>query len=163
MLFRSRSIPLPYLVLTRGLQDARPVSLEEQAPVARQLSAETEKVIVNLQDAIGVPVKISRPAITIFPEDLQTPGGGEEYTLRLVVGDFLAKGLYAQAAERFTLFLSLPRSDTNAAKARFYRGQALAMSGSYREAFFDMLQAQDFFYMESSAWVDYILYKIRQP
>lgn len=159
----SRSIPLPYLVLTRGLQDARPVSLEEQAPVARQLSAETEKVIVNLQDAIGVPVKISRPAITIFPEDLQTPGGGEEYTLRLVVGDFLAKGLYAQAAERFTLFLSLPRSDTNAAKARFYRGQALAMSGSYREAFFDMLQAQDFFYMESSAWVDYILYKIRQP
>jgi hypothetical protein len=158
----SRSIPLPYLVLTRGLQDARPVSMEEPAPVARKLSAETEKAIANLQDAVGVPVRISKPAITIFPEDLQAPGGGEEYTLRLVVSDFLVKGLYTQAAERFTLFLSLPRSDTNAAKARFYRGQALAMAGSYREAFFDMLQAQDHFYMESAAWVDYILYEIRQ-
>ncbi|MFH2113305.1 MAG: hypothetical protein ABIJ86_02200 [Spirochaetota bacterium] len=158
----SRSIPLPYLVLTRGLQDAKPVSMEEQAPVARTLLAETEKAIANLQEAVGVPVMISRPAITIFPEDLQAPGGGEEYTLRLIVGDFLIKGLYAQAAERFTLFLSLPRSTTNAAKARFYRGQALAMSGSFREAFFDMLQAQDHFYMESAVWVDYILYEIRQ-
>jgi hypothetical protein len=158
----SRSIPLPYLVLTRGLQDARPVSLEEQAPAARQLSAETEKVIASLQAAVGVSVKTTRPAITIFPEDLKTPGGGEEYTLRLVVGDFLVKGQYVQAAERFTLFLSLPRSATNAAKARFYRGQALAMSGAYREAFFDMLQAQDHFYLESAAWVDYILYEIRQ-
>ncbi|OHD75642.1 MAG: hypothetical protein A3J97_16060 [Spirochaetes bacterium RIFOXYC1_FULL_54_7] len=158
----SRSIPLPYLVLTRGLQDARPVSIEEPAPVARKLSAETEKAIANLQDAVGVPVKTNRPAMTIFPEDLQAPGGGEEYTLRLIVSDFLVKGLYAQAAERFSLFLSLPRSTTNAAKARFYRGQALAMSGSFRDAFFDMLQAQDHFYMESAAWVDYILYEIRQ-
>lgn len=158
----SRSIPLPYLVLTRGLQDARPVSLEEQAPAARKLSAETEKAIASLQEAVGVSVKTSRPPLTIFPEDLQAPGGGEEYTLRLVIGDFLAKGLYAQAAERFTLFLSLPRSTMNAAKARFYRGQALAMTGAFREAFFDMLQAQDTFYTESSAWVNYILYEIRQ-
>ncbi len=158
----SRSIPLPYLVLTRSLQDAKPVSMEEPVPVARKLSAETEKIIANLQASVGVPVKTSRPAITIFPEDLQAPGGGEEYTLRLVVSDFLVKGLYAQASERFTLFLSLPRSTTNAAKARFYRGQALAMSGSFREAFFDMLQTQDHFYMESAAWVDYILYEIRQ-
>lgn len=157
----SRSIPLPYLVLTRGLQDARPVSLEEQAPVARKLSAETEKVIASLQEAVGVPLKTIKPAITIFPEDLQTPGGGEEYTLRLVVGDFLVKGQYALAVERFTLFLSLPRSALNAAKARFYRGQALAMTGSFREAFFDMLQAQDFFYTESAEWVDYILHMIR--
>jgi hypothetical protein len=36
------------------------------------------------------------------------------------------------------------------------------MAGAYREAFFDMLQTQDSYYIESSAWIDYILEELRR-
>ena len=100
--------------------------------------------------------------ITIFPEDLQSGGGGEEYALRSIVSGYFSKGSYAEAVRQFTLYLSLPRSDANAAKARFYRGQAEALVGSYREAFFDLLQSQESYHIESSAWIDYILEELRR-
>jgi len=105
---------------------------------------------------------LARPQITIFPGDLHSSGGGEEYALKSIVGNYLAKGDYAEAARQFNLYLSLPRSPLNTVRARFYKGQALAMAGSYREAFFDMLQAQDAYYLEASAWIDYILDELRR-
>ncbi len=158
----SRSMPLPYLVLTRGFQDAKPVGADDVTPVARTLSAETEKAIANFDRSYGSRIRLNRPQITIFPGDLQSSGGGEEYALKSIVGNYLAKGDYAEAARQFNLYLSLPRSPANAMRARFYKGQAQAMAGSYREAFFDMLQAQDSYYLEASAWIDYILDELRR-
>ncbi|MBU0928820.1 MAG: hypothetical protein KKA67_13815 [Spirochaetes bacterium] len=158
----SRSMPLPYLVLTKGFDDAKPVGIEDPTPRARVLSAETEKAIATLSSALGSTRKAERPRITIFPEDLQSGGGGEEYALRSIVSGYFAKGAYAEAARQFTLYLSLPRSAANAARARFYRGQAQAMAGAYREGFFDLLQAQEAYYLEASAWIDYILEELRR-
>jgi hypothetical protein len=158
----SRSMPLPYLVLTRGFQDAKPVGAEDITPEARTLSAETEKAIANFDRSYGSKIRLTRPQITIFPEDLHSSGGGEEYALKSIVGNYLAKGDYAEAARQFNLYLSLPRSPANAVRARFYKGQAMAMAGSYREAFFDMLQAQDAYYLEASAWIDFILDELRR-
>jgi len=158
----SRSMPLPYLVLTRGFEDAKPVSIDDPTPRLRSLSAETEKAIATLQASLGSRTQSARPPITIFPEDLQSGGGGEEYALRSIVSGYFAKGSYAEAARQFTLYLSLPRSTRNAELARFYRGQAQAMTGAYREAFFDLLQAQDSYYLETSAWIDYILEELRR-
>jgi len=158
----SRSMPLPYLVLTRGFEDAKPVGIEHPTPRTRTLSAETEQAIATLASAVGSTTKADRPPITIFPEDLQSGGGGEEYALRSIVSGYLSKGSYAEASRQFTLYLSLPRSAKNAGRARFYRGQAQAMTGSYREAFFDLLQAQGDYYLESSAWIDYILEELRR-
>lgn len=158
----SRSMPLPYLVLTRGFQDAKPVGAEDTTPEARTLSAETEKAIANFDRSYGSRARLSRPQITIFPGDLHSSGGGEEYALKSIVGNYLAKGDYAEAARQFNLYLSLPRSPANAVRARFYKGQAQAMAGSYREAFFEMLQAQDAYYLEASAWIDYILDELRR-
>ncbi len=158
----SRSMPLPYLVLTRGFQDAKPVGAEDATPEARTLSVETEKAIANFERSHGSKIRMARPQITIFPGDLHSSGGGEEYALKSIVGNYLAKGDYAEAARQFNLYLSLPRSPLNTVRARFYKGQALAMAGSYREAFFDMLQAQDAYYLEASAWIDYILDELRR-
>lgn len=158
----SRSVPLPYLVLTRGFEDAKPVGIDDPTPRLRSLSAETEKAIATLTASLGSKTQSARPPLTIFPEDLKSGGGGEAYALRSIVSGYFAKGAYAEATRQFTLYLSLPRSDKNAALARFYRGQAQAMTGMYREAFFDMLQAQESFYLESSAWIDYILEELRR-
>lgn len=158
----SRSMPLPYLVLTRGFQDARPVGVDDPTPRTRTLSAEAEKSIAALMSSFGSKTHSARPQITIFPEDLQSGGGGEEYALRSIVSGYFAKGAYAEAARQFTLYLSLPRSDVNASRARFYRGQAQAMAGLYREAFFDLLQAQESYYIETSSWMDYILEELRR-
>lgn len=153
----SRSMPLPYLVLTRGFEDAKPVGIEDPTPLPKPLSPETAKAVAELETALVSSASAPRPALTIFPEDLHSGGGGEAYTLRTIVTGYLTKGDYAEAARQLTLFLSLPRASDNASKARFYRGQAYAMSGSYREAFFDLLQTQASFYIETSAWIDFIL------
>ncbi len=158
----SRSMPLPYLVLTRGFEDARPVGIDDPTPRTRPLSAETEKAIATLSAALGSKTQSARPPLTIFPDDLKSGGGGEAYALRSIVSGYFAKGAYAEATRQFTLYLSLPRSEKNAALARFYRGQSQSMTGRYREAFFDLLQAQESFYIESSAWIDYILEELRR-
>jgi len=158
----SRSMPLPYLVLTRGFEDARPVGIDDPTPRLRTLSAETEKAIANLMAALGSKTRSARPPLTIFPDDLKSGGGGEAYALRSIVSGYFAKGAYAEATRQFTLYLSLPRSEKNAALARFYRGQAQAMTGAYREAFFDLLQAQETYYLEASVWIDYILEELRR-
>ncbi len=158
----SRAMPLPFLVLSRGLSDAKPIIGEDLTPQPRTLTAQTEKAIASLVAAVGTGSGAAQPPVTIFPEDLSSPGGGEEYSLRLVVVGFLAKGLYAQAAEQFALYLSLPRTPANATRARFYRGQALAASGAYREAFFDLLRAQDAYYLETGPWMDFVLEKLHR-
>ncbi len=152
----SRSAPLPFLILTRTLSDANPVIQEELAPSPKALSADTQKAVNALLAAAGSSAKAERPMVTIFPEDLRS-SGGEDYALRSIIGDLFSRGSYAKAVEQLTLYLSLPRSATTGAKARFYRAQALALSGSFQEAFFDFLRAQDSFYLQSQPWMDYVL------
>jgi hypothetical protein len=152
----SRSAPLPYLILTRTLSDAHPVILEELAPSPKALSADTQKAVNALLAAAGSPARAERPMVTIFPEDLRS-SGGEDFALRSIISDLFSRGSYAKAAEQLTLYLSLPRSATASAKARFYRAQALALSASYQEAFFDFLRAEESYYLQCQPWMDYVL------
>jgi hypothetical protein len=152
----SRSAPLPYLILTRTLSDAHPVILEELAPSPKALTADTQKALNALLAAAGSPAKAERPMVTIFPEDLRS-SGGEDFALRSIISDLFSRGSYAKAAEQLTLYLSLPRTATASAKARFYRAQALALSASYQEAFFDFLRAEESYYLQCQPWMDYVL------
>ncbi|HPB66335.1 MAG TPA: hypothetical protein PLW80_07230, partial [Spirochaetales bacterium] len=61
-------MPLPYLVLTRGFEDAKPVSAGDPTPRSRALKAETEKAIAALVSTSGSATRAERPPITIFPE-----------------------------------------------------------------------------------------------
>lgn len=155
----ARSAPLPFLVLTRRVTDADPLIREDLAPQARSVSAATEKAIASLVASAGLAPSFSRPAITIFPEDLKT-SPSSDFSLYTISAGSLARGNYEQAARELNLYLSLPRSPAATARARFYRGQALAMTGAWREAFFELLRAEDSHYLAVQPWLDYVLFKL---
>jgi len=156
--YASRSLPLPYLALTRGVESgaaALPGGLP--VPPPSPLKPETRKAVSRLlrnsRELLSSP-----PGLAILPEDLEaSAAGGEEYTLRTIVRDRLAKQDWKGASDELARYLSLNRSPEAAARARFYRGQALAFSGQYREAFFEFLLAQDRHYRESNLWIDWLL------
>lgn len=155
----ARSAPLPFLVLTRRVTDADPLIREDLAPQARPVSAASEKAIASLVASAGLAPSYSRPAITIFPEDLKT-SPSSDFSLYTISAGSLARGNYEQAARELNLYLSLPRSPAATARARFYRGQALAMTGAWREAFFELLRAEDSHYLAVQPWLDYVLFKL---
>lgn len=155
----ARSAPLPFLVLTRRVTDADPLIREDLAPQVRPVSAATEKAIASLVASAGLAPSFSRPAITIFPEDLKT-SPSSDFSLYTISAGSLARGNYEQAARELNLYLSLPRSPAATARARFYRGQALAMTGAWREAFFELLRAEDSHYLAVQPWLDYVLFKL---
>ena len=162
--YASRSLPLPFLSLTRGVESgaqALPVALPIPPPAS--LKPETEKSIAHmLRGAKERPVSL--PELTILSEDLDTSSaGGEEYTLRTIVRDRLVKRDWSRASDELARYLSLNRGPAAAARARYYRGEALAFSGQYREAFFEFLLAQDRHYQEANIWIDWLLDRMPAP
>lgn len=156
--YASRSLPLPYLSLTRGVEagsEALPGGLP--VPPASPLRPETQKAVSRLSGNAKNP-PANPPGLRILPEDQESSAvGGEEYTLRTIVRDRLARKDWKGASDELARYLSLNRSPVAAARARFYRGQALAYSGQYREAFFEFLLAQDILYAPSNLWIDWLL------
>ena len=160
--YASRSLPLPYLALTRGIgPDSRTLPESLPVPSPSTLKPETQKALSGLLQNGRLPAA-SPPELMILSEDLETSAvGGEEYTLRTIVRDRLTKKDWTGASDELARYLSLNRSPSAAGRARFYRGQALAYSGQYREAFFDFLLAQDVLYRPSDTWIDWLLDQMR--
>ena len=162
--YASRSLPLPYLSLTRGVEagsQSLPGNLPVPSPSASPLRPETQKAVSRL-GGNGKNLPSSPPELRILPEDLESSAvGGEEYTLRTIVRDRLARKDWKGASDELARYLSLNRSPSAAARARFYRGQALAYSGQYREAFFEFLLAQDTLYGPANLWIDWLLDRMK--
>ncbi len=156
--YASRSLPLPYLSLTRGVESGAPalpggLSVPPPVPLKPETRKALSRVLRNPVDSPSAP-----PDLVLLPEDLETSAvGGEEYTLRTIVRDRLARRDWKGASDELARYLSLNRSPAAAARARFYRGQALAYSGQYREAFFEFLLAQDHLYRPANLWLDWLL------
>jgi hypothetical protein len=131
-----------------------------ELPPRRILSVETEKTVRELLLRTN-PTKLTEPSLALFEDDLKPAMGGEDYTLKLIVSNKLSKGLYEEAADQLVRFLSISRSPEIAARAHFYRGQALAFSGNLKDAFFEFLLSQERYYVEANIWIDYILEKSR--
>lgn len=149
----SRSIPLPLLVLDRGIRSDSPLS--PLAPRASAtVSADTEKAINDVVSLAGRSRSSIQPVKTL-PRPA-TRSGEEALLFEIVSRDFQG-GNYSAAVRNLTLFLSLPRSSDIAAQARFYRGQSYVLLGQWREAFFEFLQVQPYYYRESKLWLDYLL------
>ncbi|OHD19474.1 MAG: hypothetical protein A2087_00945 [Spirochaetes bacterium GWD1_61_31] len=153
----SRSMPLPFLVLNRGVSQDIALAGPGQTEL-RSVSPPTEKVISELLARLGPAAAPVRPEL-LYPGDLAqaSRSAGEDYLLHQIISGDFQSGNYDSAVRNLTLFLSLPRSETNATLARFYRGQAYVMLGLWREAFFEFLQTQQGYYLESSGWIDYLL------
>lgn len=100
--------------------------------------------------------------MTILPEERKSPSGGEDYALALIAREKLLPGDAAGAAEQLRKYLSLNRGPRAAARARYYLGEALAVEGAYREAFFEFLRARELFAAETAPWIDYLIAVLRR-
>ncbi|HOX17482.1 MAG TPA: hypothetical protein PKW82_03425 [Spirochaetales bacterium] len=157
----SRSIPLPFLYLSRAVSpDGRPLSSTLDLPARRPLSAAGQKAAAELL-GYAVPIEAREPELVVLPEDRVLQGSGDEYTLRLIAAERLLKSDWKAAADELARYLSLRRDPALEARARFYRGQALAKLGEEREAFFELLLAEPWVGSAGDAWVDWILSRLR--
>ncbi|HUX37253.1 MAG TPA: hypothetical protein VMV44_05060 [Rectinemataceae bacterium] len=116
------------------------------------LSDQTRKAIASIL-APYPPTKPLPPAFSVLREDRTQARGGEEYALSLILQSSLKAADWKAAIAQLQSYLSLNRSPAVASRAHFYLGQAYAMTGYYRDAFFEFLLARDFHALETRPWL----------
>jgi hypothetical protein len=154
-----RSTPLPQISLSTTLTGTNFFS-DTPAPVV--LSAEAARAV----EGLGVPQKRpSRPErfSRVFAQDLEPPAGGEDYTLRTIVQGPFIKQDWTGARDELSRFLSLPRSESSEARARFYLAQSYYFSRLPREALFEFLMVQPYHPEETGAWIQATLAALINP
>lgn len=149
-----RTMPLPLI----SASVLRPEGTSEPEPrvVPGDLSPAAATAVAALRAA--APDRRSpdrRPRV--FPADLEPPSGGEDYTLRSIVqGPFALKD-WDETSRQLSGFLSLPRSASGEARARFYLGQSRFFLGEYREALFEFLLVKTSYPQEANEWIQAVL------
>lgn len=157
----SRTPPLPAFLLDRGIAAVggtglgRVMEPPRRAPPRRELAPETVKALGILLPSAPTR-KPPMPATRALARDLAEASAGEEYALSLIVRQEILAGDDDGAIAQLRKYLSLNRSETVDARARFYLGSALARKGSYREAFFELLRARSVYPVEVQPWLDYL-------
>jgi TolA-binding protein len=124
------------------------------------LDPETEKAIASILSAYP-EAKPKAPALLVLAVDRGQAKGGEDYALSLIIQGSLKRADYPAAISQLRNYLSLNRSEDVTARAHFYLGQALAMTGSYRDAFFEFLLARKAYSPESRPWILYLVSMLR--
>ncbi len=144
-----RSMPLPLISLH---------SLGETSPslTPSPLSPEATKIIKRLV-SVTEPKELSERRPRVFPQDLEAPAGGEEYTLRSIVQGTFAKRDWRKAITELSGYLSLSRTALTEARARFYLGQSYYFQNQYREALFEFLLVQEQYSAEAREWIQAVL------
>jgi hypothetical protein len=141
----SRSYPLPSWLFAKPGDQGLGVR-------SATLSEQTEKAIA----AILAPFPKKNPPAPTFAvlrEDRVQARGGEEYALSLILKGPLRVSDWKSAVDQLQRYLSLNRSPAVASRAHFYLGQAYAMTGQYRDSFFEFLLARDFHAAETRPWL----------
>ena len=150
-----RGIPLPSLTISRGVQtgiDIPDTKVPDLPPVV-PISDSTKKSIAVLQQSLGASAA-KAPKPQVLPSDVTPTPGGELARLQdIVQGPFLG-GDMTGAQQRLVDFLSLPRKPDLNARTRFYLGQVEFFQGKVRDALLEFLTAQEFYYQETTPWID---------
>jgi hypothetical protein len=152
----ARTPPLPFFLIENEGIGSAALSLDDGLPPARAVSPETSKAISILL-AKAPQTRKALPGTSILREELAAPAGGEDYALSLIVSDKIASKDWSGSIDQLRKYLSLNRSPKATARARFYLGEALASTGSMRDAFFEFISARDFYPIETKPWIDYVL------
>jgi hypothetical protein len=146
-----RSMPLPLMSLDyavpglEGLADAPAKPVPPNPAIRRAL------------ESLGAPgprpVPQKRPRA--FSQDLDAePAAGEEQALKTIVQGYFLKEDWENSCIELRRYLSLHHTAGIAARARFYLGQALYFSLSYREALREFLLVKDLFPQEANEWIN---------
>jgi hypothetical protein len=149
-----RVMPLPRITVNTAV----PERIASEPPVPTALSAEAVQAIAGLRFQNTRPVQDKVPRA--FNQDLESPAGGEEGSLRSIVqGPFIGRD-WDTSREELTRYLSLPRSGAAEARGRYYLGQSYYFLGRPREALFEFLSVQAHYPEEASEWIQAALGKI---
>jgi hypothetical protein len=149
-----RPIPLPAMTLSSTTQEG-PFITNIQNRRRIPLSSEAEKVLNNSQVPLKAPLQQKKPRV--FTIDLQSPSGGEESALFQIIKDYFEKFDWEGSRAGLSHYLTLPRSKDVEARARFYLGQALYFTGSYKEALMEFMSIKTLHPVEASIWIDAVL------
>jgi TolA-binding protein len=122
---------------------------ETPAPV--ELSPQASKALENFSFGQKKSSLAKNPKV--FSQDLEPPGGGEEYALRSIVQDLFLQKNWDSCRNALISYLNLPRSSASEARARFYLGQCYYFLEQPRESLFEFLSAQDMYPAESAEWI----------
>jgi hypothetical protein len=156
----SRTPPLPYLLPDTGSAAGGSASPRDEAPTERTIAPETKKAVDSLL-ATAPSLQPPMPALSFLPEELSSPSGGEDYALSIIVNDRLAAKDWEGAADQLRKYLSLNRGPKAAARAHYYLGQALAFTGSYRDAFFEFLSSRELYATDAKPWIEFVLSRLK--
>jgi hypothetical protein len=155
-----RAIPLPLFSVSKAAPESAGALGGERAEVPRTqaLNPETAQALSDLRRPERSPPREKQPRV--FEQDLQEPGGGEEYALRSIVQGPFARQEWAVAREELNRYLVLPRNAAAESRARYYLGQACYFSGKIREALFEFLTIRSEYPGEVSDWIQAALTKL---
>ncbi len=151
-----RTMPLPSLQLASTVEGGRELPGGEQKirPTPRPVSAETEQAISRVLGGIKLK-EIPEMTAQVLEEDRAPGAGGERAALLQIVTGSFSSGRYGDAEKLIRNFLNVPRDPEIEARARFYLGQALYLSGQPRDAVMEFLVAEDRFCRDTRPWLDY--------
>jgi hypothetical protein len=147
-----RAAPLPYMTARKAVPES---DVFWDIPERQPLSAEA------LQAAESAPVPPKAPLVLkkprVFKDDMEALSQAGEDALRLILLEFFTKWDWENAALSLREYLSRPLPAEAAARARFYCGQALYLTGKYRDALFEFMEIKAFYPAEANAWIDAVL------
>jgi TolA-binding protein len=126
-----------------------------EIPGSVPLSAESQNILRNTQLPQKAPLILKSPRV--FSVDLTAPTGGEESALFQIISDYFVNFEWESARISLQHYLSLPRSREIEIRARFYFGQTLYYTGSYREALMEFLYFRSLDPSEANRWIDAVL------
>jgi hypothetical protein len=143
-----RSLPLPMISLATAVPGMNAFT---ETPPPVELSPQASRALGDLGSG-GRKASLAKSP-KAFSQDLEAPGGGEEYALRSIVQESFLKKDWDSCRAYLISYLSLPRSSASEARARFYLGQCYYFLEQPRESLFEFLSAQSIYPDESAEWV----------
>jgi hypothetical protein len=148
-----RSMPLPSLSIFNTSPAAS--DFYSNLPSPAPLWEETARTLDTVQRSRSSQPPLKHPRV--FARDLEAAAEGEESILGTVIQGPFARREWQRARDDLLAYLSLPRSTTTEARARFYLGQAYYYSGKNREALIEFLFVQSRYANEANEWIEAIL------
>jgi hypothetical protein len=152
-----RSVPLPLISISNAVPGTDSYS---EIPTPVPLGPEAAKAVGDIKKIKANPPALKKPRA--FRRDLEPPAGGEESPLRSIVQGPFVQEDWQTCRTELLRYLSLPRSGTVEARARFYLGQVYYFSGSNREALIEFLMVQSQYPGEANEWIAAVLERIIQ-
>ena len=146
-----RPIPLPILTF-RDIPEGFFIPEIRSAAV---LSAQAQQMLQGTPMPQKAPLTLKHPRV--FVVDLYAPSSGEESALFQIVMEYFVKFEWETACVSLQHYLSLPRSKDIEARARFYLGQTLYYTASYREALMEFLAFRSQYPDEANEWINAVL------